>query len=195
MDSVQLVTCIWTTCKMCRRDRWVEAEKCVHKSYGNDSKKGAEGKPPAGTGTPPYATVIRYPDSNEPWPPPNAGGRLSSRKYPTLAMSTNGLPTCDTWWTRRHTARFVPIANLSCTRGRSAWLPVSFSANNKTVRRPRRHGSVAGSISSSRFHTSGRNWSSSSAGDRPILARTLVRYRCGSRPCRSALAISDQSRA
>ena len=34
----------------------------------------------------------------------------------------------------------------------------------------------------SAFHTSGRNWSSWLIGVVPILANTLVRYACGSRP-------------
>jgi len=85
------------------------------------------------------------------------------------------------------------------------WVPGSV---HRTVSVPRTAGShfegevaaaagyslICASAASSRFHTSGRNCSSSSAGVVPIFARTLVRYRCGSRPCRSQLAISDQSR-
>ena len=33
---------------------------------------GGRKAPPAGVGTPPYSTVIRFCDSGEPWPPPNA---------------------------------------------------------------------------------------------------------------------------
>lgn len=33
---------------------------------------GGRSKPPAGVGSPFYATVVRFTDSNEPWPPENA---------------------------------------------------------------------------------------------------------------------------
>ena len=35
-------------------------------------ENGGRTKPPAGIGTPPYATVVRFCDSDEPWPPANA---------------------------------------------------------------------------------------------------------------------------
>ena len=35
-------------------------------------QEGGRTKPPAGIGTPPYATVVRVRDSDEPWPPANA---------------------------------------------------------------------------------------------------------------------------
>lgn len=34
--------------------------------------EGGRSKPPAGIGSPPYATVVRFTDSDEPWPPENA---------------------------------------------------------------------------------------------------------------------------
>lgn len=33
---------------------------------------GGRNQPPAGVGSPPYATVVRFSDSSEPWPPPVA---------------------------------------------------------------------------------------------------------------------------
>ena len=33
---------------------------------------GGRSKPPAGVGSPPYATVVRFTDTEEPWPPQNA---------------------------------------------------------------------------------------------------------------------------
>ena len=50
--------------------------------------------------------------------------------------------------------------------------------------------SAIGSAASSAFHTSGRNCPSSSRGVVPILASTLVRYRCGSDAV--AFATGDQ---
>jgi hypothetical protein len=35
-------------------------------------QEGGRLKPPAGVGQPPYATVVRFKDSKEPWPPPIA---------------------------------------------------------------------------------------------------------------------------
>jgi hypothetical protein len=34
--------------------------------------RGGRNQPPAGVGSPPYATVVRFTDSEEPWPPPTA---------------------------------------------------------------------------------------------------------------------------
>lgn len=34
--------------------------------------EGGRSRPPAGVGSPSYATVVRFTDSNEPWPPENA---------------------------------------------------------------------------------------------------------------------------
>ncbi len=34
--------------------------------------EGGRSKPPAGVGSPPYATVVRFIDTIEPWPPENA---------------------------------------------------------------------------------------------------------------------------
>jgi len=34
--------------------------------------QGGRSQPPAGVGSPPYATVVRFSDANEPWPPPTA---------------------------------------------------------------------------------------------------------------------------
>lgn len=33
-------------------------------------EQGGRSKPPAGVGEPAYSTVVRYTDSQEPWPPP-----------------------------------------------------------------------------------------------------------------------------
>jgi hypothetical protein len=35
-------------------------------------EKGGRSEPPAGVGSPPYATVVRFVDTEEPWPPPEA---------------------------------------------------------------------------------------------------------------------------
>jgi len=35
-------------------------------------EQGGRNQPPAGVGSPPYATVVRFTDSKEPWPPPVA---------------------------------------------------------------------------------------------------------------------------
>jgi hypothetical protein len=35
-------------------------------------EKGGRSQPPTGVGTPPYATVVRFVDPEEPWPPPAA---------------------------------------------------------------------------------------------------------------------------
>jgi len=54
---------------------------------------------------------------------------------------------------------------------------------------------VTGSAALSAFHTSGRNWFNSLIGVLPIFASTLRKYACGSRLCRSALAINVHKRA
>lgn len=35
-------------------------------------EQGGRSQPPAGVGSPPYATVVRFADTKEPWPPPVA---------------------------------------------------------------------------------------------------------------------------
>jgi hypothetical protein len=40
--------------------------------YWKRKEEGGRTRPPAGVGTPAYATVVRFRDSQEPWPPPNA---------------------------------------------------------------------------------------------------------------------------
>lgn len=35
-------------------------------------EQGGRSQPPAGVGLPPYATVVRFTDTEEPWPPPVA---------------------------------------------------------------------------------------------------------------------------
>jgi len=35
-------------------------------------EQGGRSEPPAGVGSPPYATVVRFTDADEPWPPPVA---------------------------------------------------------------------------------------------------------------------------
>lgn len=35
-------------------------------------ESGGRSKPPTGVGSPPYATVVRFRDTEEPWPPANA---------------------------------------------------------------------------------------------------------------------------
>ncbi len=35
-------------------------------------EQGGRSQPPAGVGSPPYATVVRFVDTKEPWPPPVA---------------------------------------------------------------------------------------------------------------------------
>ena len=42
------------------------------KIHWKSKQEGGRLKPPAGVGQPPYATVVRFKDTNEPWPPPAA---------------------------------------------------------------------------------------------------------------------------
>lgn len=42
------------------------------KIHWKTKEEGGRFKPPAGVGKPPYATVIRFKDTDEPWPPRNA---------------------------------------------------------------------------------------------------------------------------
>jgi len=42
------------------------------KIHWKSKQEGGRLKPPAGVGQPPYATVVRFKDTNEPWPPPSA---------------------------------------------------------------------------------------------------------------------------
>jgi hypothetical protein len=47
-------------------------------------EEGGRIRPPAGIGVPPYATVVRFLDSNEPWPPKEAWS-LVVEKDPSLS--------------------------------------------------------------------------------------------------------------
>ena len=58
--------------RMSFRERPVEVNQMEARIRWKTKEEGGRARPPAGAGSPPYATVVRFKDSDEPWPPPNA---------------------------------------------------------------------------------------------------------------------------